>query len=151
VILVDANLLLYAANRDAPEHERARAWLDEQLNGTTRVGLPWPSLLAFIRIVTNPAILRRPVTPADAWRQVRDWLACEVAWIPLPGAGHADVLGKLLEERFVTSRLAPDAHLAALATEHGLTLCSTDGDFARFPRLRWENPLGAAYDASKRR
>ena len=151
MILVDANLLLYAANRDAPEHERARAWLDEQLNGTTRVGLPWPSLLAFIRIVTNPVILRRPVMAADAWRQVRDWLGCEVAWIPLPGAGHADVLGKLLEEPFVTSRLVPDAHVAALAIEHGLTLCSTDGDFARFPGLRWENPLGAAYDAPKGR
>ena len=141
MILVDANLLVYAANRAAPEHDAAREWLDGRLNGTARVGLPWPSLLAFVRIVSNPAILRQAVTPAAAWRQVREWLACEPAWVPLPGATHAEVLGDLLDARFVTSRVVPDAHLAALAIEHGLTLCSTDGDFARFPGVRWENPL----------
>lgn len=144
MILVDANLLVYAANRDAPEHELAQSWLDERLNGTARVGLPWPSILAFVRIVSNPAILRRPVTVADAWRQVREWLACEVVWIPLPGEAHADLLGRFLELRIITSRLVPDAHLAALAVEHGLTLCSTDGDFAKLPGLKWENPLSAA-------
>jgi toxin-antitoxin system PIN domain toxin len=143
VILVDANLLLYAANRDAPEHGRARGWLDERLNGSTQVGLPWPSLLAFVRIASNPAIMRTPVTPGAAWGQVRQWLGCEVAWIPLPGATHPDVLARLLDGELVTSRLVPDAHLAALAIEHGLTLCSTDGDFSRFPGLRWENPLAA--------
>ena len=143
MILVDANLLLYAANRDAPEHDAARAWLDERLNGTARVGLPWPSLLAFTRIASNPAIVRRAVTPAEAWRQVRDWLDCETAWIPLPGARHAEVMSELLEPRSIASRLVPDAHLAALAIEHGLTLCSTDGDFARFRGLKWENPLAA--------
>ena len=143
MILVDANLLLYAANRDAPEHEAARSWLDERLNGTARVGVPWPSMLAFVRMASNPTIVRRHVTPAEAWRQVREWLACEAAWIPLPGPSHADVLGQLLERPFVTSRLVPDAHLAALAIEHGLTLCSTDGDFAKFPGLKWENPLAA--------
>lgn len=141
MILVDANLLVYAANRAAPEHEDARQWLDGRLNGIVRVGLPWPSLLAFVRIVSNPAILQRPVTPAEAWRQAREWLACEVVWIPLPGARHAEVLEGLLRHRFVTSRLVPDAHLAALAIEHGLTLYSTDGDFAKFPSLKWENPL----------
>jgi toxin-antitoxin system PIN domain toxin len=141
VILVDANLLLYAANRAAPEHPVARRWLDGRLNGSARVGLPWPSILAFVRIASNPAIVRRPVAPPAAWRQVRDWLACEAAWIPLPGDRHADVLGPLLAPPFVTSRLVPDAHLAALAIEHGLTLCSTDGDFAKFPGLKWENPL----------
>lgn len=144
MILVDANLLLYAANRDAAEHDAARAWLDERLNAGSRVGLPWPSLLAFVRIASNPVVVRRPVTPADAWRQVREWLAAESVWIPLPGAEHADALGRLLELTAVTSRLVPDAHLAALAIEHGLTLCSTDGDFARFPGLKWENPLAAS-------
>jgi toxin-antitoxin system PIN domain toxin len=143
VILVDANLLLYAANRAAPEHEAARAWLDERLNGTARVGLPWPSILAFVRIASNPSIIRRPVTAAEAWRQVLDWLACDPAWIPLPGERHAELLGHFLHQPFMTSRLVPDAHLAALAIEHGLTLCSTDGDFSRFPRLKWENPLEA--------
>ena len=143
MILVDANLLLYAANRDAAEHAIARSWLDERVNGASRVGLPWSSLLAFVRIASNPTVVRRPVTPAEAWRQAREWLACESVWVPLPGPGHADALGRLLELTAVTSRLVPDAHLAALAIEHGLTLCSTDGDFARFPGLKWENPLAA--------
>jgi toxin-antitoxin system PIN domain toxin len=146
VILVDANLLVYAANHAAPEHERARPWLDLHLSGTARIGLPWPSLRAFVRIVSNPAILRNPVTPGEAWRQVKDWLECEAAWIPLPGARHADILGALLDDAMMASRLAPDAHLAALAIEHGLTLCSTDGDFARFHGVRWENPLAARSD-----
>ena len=143
MILVDANLLLYAANRDAPEHDVARSWLDERLNGTVRVGLPWPSILAFVRIASNPAILQRAVTPAVAWRQVQQWLARDVVWIPLPGAAHVPVLTAFVEQRVMSSRLVPDAHLAALAIEHGLTLCSTDGDFARFPGLKWENPLAA--------
>jgi toxin-antitoxin system PIN domain toxin len=143
VILVDANLLVYAANHAAPEHDRARSWLDSQLSGTARVGLPWPSLLAFVRIVSNPAILRSPVAPREAWRQVQEWLTCEAAWVPLPGEQHAALLGTLLDDSLVTSRLVPDAHLAALAIEHGLTLCSTDGDFGRFPGLKWENPLAA--------
>jgi toxin-antitoxin system PIN domain toxin len=143
VIIVDANLLVYAANRSAPEHEHARPWLDERLNGSVRVGLPWPSLLAFVRIVSNPAVLRNPVLPVEAWHQVEDWLDCDPAWVPLPGTRHTEVLGELLAASFMTSRLVPDAHLAALAIEHGLTLCSTDGDFARFPGLKWENPLAA--------
>lgn len=143
MILVDANLLVYAANQSAPEHEPARIWLDDRLSGTARVGLPWPSILAFVRIVSNPAILRNPVSPAEAWHQVHAWLSCDAAWVPLPGARHGELLGELLHASFMTSRLVPDAHLAALAIEHGLTLCSTDGDFARFPRLNWENPLAA--------
>ncbi len=141
MILVDVNLLLYAANHDAPEHDLAQSWLDERLNGPARVGMPWPSLLAFVRIAGNPAIVRRTVAPVDAWRQVLQWLECDNVWIPLPGAAHVDVLTTLLDRRVVTSRLVPDAHLAALAIEHGLTLCSTDGDFAKFPGLKWENPL----------
>ena len=141
MILVDANLLVYAANHAAPEHDQARTWLDDQLSGTAQVGLPWPSLLAFTRLVTNPAILRKPASPTDAWRQVEEWLACEVVWSPVPTARHAEVLGPLVRARFMTSRLVPDAHLAALAIEHGLTLCSTDGDFARFAGLTWRNPL----------
>ncbi len=143
MILVDANLLLYAVNRGAPEHEAARSWLDEQLNGAGRVGLPWSSLLAFVRLASNPVILRRAVTPADAWRQVEEWLSCDSAWIPAPGPEHAEILGGLLGQPWMTSRLVPDAHLAAIAIEHGLALCSTDGDFARFPRVRWRNPLAA--------
>jgi len=141
VILVDANLLVYAANLDAPEHDAAHAWLDDRLNGTVRVGLPWASLLAFVRLVSNPAVVRYPVTPHEAWAQVEEWLSCDQVWNPLPTPRHADVLGPLLGIPLMTSRLVPDADLAALAIEHGLTLCSSDGDFARFPGLKWENPL----------
>jgi toxin-antitoxin system PIN domain toxin len=143
VILVDANILLYAANREAPERDAARNWLDEQLNGTVRVGLPWPSLLAFVRVASNPVVFRSAGTPRDAWRQVDAWLGCAPAWIPLPGERHAEILRRLLDDPLMTSRLVQDAHLAALAIEHVLTLCSTDGDFSRFPGLRWMNPLAA--------
>jgi toxin-antitoxin system PIN domain toxin len=141
MILIDANLLLYAANHSSPDHENALAWLDEKLNGSVRVGLPWPSLLAFVRLASNPSVLKKPVSPYAAWRQVEAWLSSEVAWVPGPGEHHAAILGKLLADRAMTSRLVPDAHLAALAIEHGVTLCSTDGDFARFAGLRWQNPL----------
>jgi toxin-antitoxin system PIN domain toxin len=138
VILVDANLLLFATNLRAPEHERAKQWLDRRLSGFARVGLPWPSLLAFVRLATNPTVFPQVLTPATAWEQVLTWLGAGVVWIPGPGDRHADILGALMSSRLVT-----DAHLAALAIEHGLTLCSTDGDFAKFPGLKWENPLAA--------
>jgi toxin-antitoxin system PIN domain toxin len=144
MILVDANLLIYAANRDAPEHGQARQWLDDRLNSHEAVGLPWASLVGFVRLASNPAVLRHAVKPAAAMRQAREWLACAPAWIPQPGSEHAEILSRLLELPSMTARLVPDAHLAALAIEHGLILCSTDGDFARFPGLRWQNPLAAA-------
>jgi uncharacterized protein len=141
VILVDANILIYSHVDTFAQHEPARAWLDDQLNGSTRVGLPWFSLLAFLRLVTNPRVFERPEPMADAWRQVRAWLAREIAWVPQPTERHADHLDKFLALRGVHANLVLDAHLAALALEHGLTLCSSDGDFARFPALRWLNPL----------
>jgi uncharacterized protein len=141
MILVDVNLLLYATNVSASQHRAAREWLDRRLSDTHRVGLPWTSLLGFLRLATSARVITRPLTMAAAWRQVLQWLACEPAWIPSPTERHADVLGKLLAEPSVYGNLVPDAHLAALAMEHGLTLCSTDGDFARFPDLKWLNPL----------
>jgi toxin-antitoxin system PIN domain toxin len=141
VILVDANLLVYARASSLAQHERARDWLDQQLNGAGPLGLPWSSLVAFLRLVTNPRVFERPEPIAEAWRQVLAWLDCETVWIPQPAERHAELLGQLLALPGVHANLVPDAHLAALAMEHGLTLCSTDGDFARFPRLRWMNPL----------
>lgn len=139
MILVDANLLIYASAPETPQHDAARAWLDERINGPARVGLPWPSLLAFMRIVSNPRLFER-ASLAHARAQVEDWLSQPSTWIPSPTEAHAATLEGLLEgER--SHRLVPDAHLAALALEHGLLLCSSDGDFARFPGLRWENPL----------
>jgi uncharacterized protein len=141
VILVDANILVYAHVESLVQHERARRWLDTVLNGTSRVGLPWPSLLGFLRLVTNPRVFQRPASMADAWTQVCDWLDVDVAWIPQPTDRHKDVFAALLAAPGMQANLVPDAHLAALAIEHGLVLCSTDGDFGRFVTLRWQNPL----------
>ncbi len=132
---------MYAHVAGFAQHERARSWLDERLNGSARVGLPWPSLLAFLRLVTNPRVFERPAASRAAWQQVEEWLDCDAAWIPAPTERHREVLGRLLTDGTVRANLIPDAHLAALAIEHGLILTSTDGDFARFPELRFENPL----------
>lgn len=141
MILVDANLLVYAHVSSFTQHGKARAWLEEKLNGIAAVGLPWPSLLSFLRLVTNPRVFQTPVSVAEAWSRVEGWLANPGVWIPLPTERHREVLGPLLTSAAQKANLVADAHLAALALEHGLTLCSTDGDFARFPGLRWENPL----------
>lgn len=140
-MLIDTNVLVYAHVADLPEHEHARAWLDRHLNGPAPVGLPWPSLVAFLRLVTNPRVFRRPEPMVEAWRQVNAWIAQPPAWIPQPTERHGEVLGKLVEQEGIRGNLVPDAHLAALAIEHGLTLCSTDGDFARFRGLKWLNPM----------
>ena len=141
MILVDANILIYAHVESFVQHRPARDWLDQQLNGSARVGLPWVSLLAFLRLVTNPRVFGRPETITDAWAQVRAWLSCEPVWIPEPTDRHTGLLEELIMQPGIQANLVPDAHLAALALEHGLTLCSTDGDFARFQMLRWVNPL----------
>lgn len=141
MILIDANILVYAHVGSFAQHKLAREWLDHQLSSLVRVGLPWSSLLAFLRLVTNPRIFERPEPMDEAWGQVMSWLACEAAWVPEPTDRHAELLGSLLALPGIHGNLVPDAHLAALALEHGLTLCSADGDFSRFPRLRWENPI----------
>jgi len=141
VILVDSNLLVYAHVGSFPQHARAREWLDQRLNGVAPVGLPWPSLLGFLRLITNPRIFARPRSMTAAWGQVMSWLDCDPVWIPGPTEKHQQILEPLLAAIGGRSNLVPDAHLAALALEHGLILCSTDGDFARFHNLRWENPL----------
>lgn len=142
MILVDLNLLLYASvGSFGQEHEAAHRWLDGRLNGPNRVGIPWESLLGFVRLITNPRIFEPAETMASAWGHVQDWIDRDNVWIPQPTPRHAEVLGALLGTHGICAKLVPDAHLAALAIEHGLTLCTTDGDFARFPNLRWENPL----------
>jgi uncharacterized protein len=141
VILVDANLLVYAHVSSTVAHGKARKWLDERLNASSQVAMPWPSLLAFVRLVSNPRVFSRPLAVAQAWAQVESWLAVPSVWIPQPTERHREVLAPLLANATFRSNLVPDAHLAALAIQHGLTLCSADGDFARFAGLRWENPL----------
>jgi toxin-antitoxin system PIN domain toxin len=141
VILVDANLLVYASSAAFPQHAKARFWLDTALSGDVRVGMPWPSLLAFLRLTTNRRMFDQPMTMPEAWRQVEAWLGAEVAWIPTPTERHADILARLIAQPGVRGNLVHDADLAALAIGHGLELCSADGDFARFKGLRWSNPL----------
>ena len=141
MILIDANLLVYAHVASFPQHSKARVWLDSRINAAAPVGLPWPSLLAFARIVSNPRIFDRPTTVSAAWRQVESWLATESVWVPLPTERHQQFLGPLIASAEGRANLVPDAHLAALAIEHGLVLCSTDGDFARFEGLEWQDPL----------
>jgi toxin-antitoxin system PIN domain toxin len=143
MILVDANLLLYAKVRDFPQHELAKAWLDERLNDVTGVGLPWQSLLAFVRLASNPRIFQRPLPASEAWVQVEEWLACRNVWVPEPTERHGEFLRSLLGAVGNRSNLIPDAHLAALTMEYGLILCSSDADFSRFEGLRWRNPLSA--------
>lgn len=139
-MLLDANLLLYAVNRADQRHHVAEAWVSEQLNGPTRVGLPWQSLVAFLRISTHPRAFERPLAPSTAWDRVSDWLTAPAAWIPQPGPDYPRILGELMA-REAPGNLVPDAALAALAIEHGVTLYSADADFARFDGLRWGNPL----------
>lgn len=140
-MILDANLLLYARDETSPSHDAARNWLTTQLNGTRRVGLPWQTLGAFLRISTHPRIMREPLSAAAAWAQVQAWLEVQTVWTPHPGPGYARILGDLVERHDLTGNLVPDAQLAALAIEHGLTVCSTDTDFARFHEARWLNPL----------
>jgi len=140
LILLDANLLVYAHTPESPRRERAGAWLEEVLNGSGKVGLPWPTLLAFARLMGNPAVVRNPVPLSQSWLRVNQWLALSQTWIPLPGDRHPRILTRLLDGES-RADIVTDAHLAALAIEHGLTVCSSDRDFSRFDGLRWENPL----------
>lgn len=140
-MLVDANILVYAHDEASPQHARAHGWLESALNGTERVGIPWPSVLAFLRLMTNPRVAASPLTIREAWAHVTSWFASPGAWVPHPTSRHAEVLGRLLVDLDLSSRLVTDAHLAALALEHGLVVCSADSDFARFPGVRWHNPV----------
>ena len=140
-MLVDANILLFAVDEDSRFHAVAAAWLTEQLNGYARVGLPWQSLTAFLRISTHPRASAHPLSPAQAWEHVEDWLSAEAAWIPQPTERHTELLGSLITSYDLRGNLVSDAALAGLALEHGLTVCSADTDFARFREIRWHNPL----------
>jgi toxin-antitoxin system PIN domain toxin len=144
VILVDINLLLYATIPQFPQHPAARKWFEGRLGGLESVGLPWASLLGFLRVATNARAFKRPLSIATAWERAMLWCSADTVWIPQPTERHVEVLGALLSTTGAHGDLVPDAHLAALAIEHGLTLCSTDGDFARFSGLRWENPINGS-------
>ena len=140
-MLVDANILLYAVDETSPFHERARDWMEETLNGSRRVGLPWASLTAFLRIVTNPRALADPLAPAEAWALVDAWLDAPTVWVPTPGRGHREILGRLVGDLDLRANLIPDAVLAATATEYGCEVVTLDRDFARFEKVKHRRPL----------
>lgn len=142
MILVDTNLLLYAVDEASPRHESARSWLERRLNGPVGVGLPWQVLNGFARLISNPRVCPNPMPVAGAWAIVEEWLALDVTFAPEPTRRHREILSGLMPT-VTRAELIPDAHLAALAIEYGLVLCSTDSDFERFPDLAWENPLAA--------
>jgi toxin-antitoxin system PIN domain toxin len=139
--ILDANLLLYAYNADAPQQPMAAQWLGKLLASGEMVALPWATIWAFIRISTNSRIWSNPRPASEAFAIVREWLA-QPGVIPLqPGPLHAEILEKLVTDHGATGPMVTDAVLAALAMEHGALLASTDQDFRRFPDLRWLNPL----------
>ncbi|MDP9342556.1 MAG: type II toxin-antitoxin system VapC family toxin [Actinomycetota bacterium] len=143
MILIDANILLYAYDASSPQHKRARVWLEQALSGEDDVRIALLSLLAFLRISTNPAVFERPLQPEDAIEIVRSWLAQPGVGVAEPSGRHWTVLAGLAQAGRARGPLLMDAHLAALAMEHGSMLCTTDRDFARFPQLRFRDPLGA--------
>lgn len=141
MILVDANLLIYAVNRDAPLHDRARVWMEQAISGRETIALPWIVLLAFLRLTTRPGLFRRPLPVATALDLVGAWLERESVIALHPGPKHYQILRDLLLKGGTGGNLTSDAHLAALAIENGAKLCSLDDDFSRFDRLDWFNPL----------
>ena len=141
MILPDINVLIHAHNTGSPRHEAARTWWDTALGGTEGIGLAWVTILGFLRITTHRGVLGNPMTPADACSRIEEWLALPHVHIPVPAEGHFSRLRANLENLGTAGNLTTDAHLATLAMERGYTLCSTDTDFARFPGLKWRNPV----------
>ena len=139
--LLDANILLYAYHAGAPEHAACRRWLEEALGGWQPLLLPWTTILAFLRISTNPRIFRTPLTMAEAAAAVESWLGQPVVRLLQPTERHWETLSALLAGSQISGHFVTDADLAALALEHGATLCTTDRDFSRFPGLKLLNPL----------
>lgn len=140
MILVDANVLIYAVDADSAHHQAARRWLETALSGTESVGLAWVVILAFLRLTTRPGILRRPMSLERSLSFVDEWLAQPYVRAVGPGDGHWPILRKLLRETGTAGNLTSDAHLAALALEHGASICSTDADFGRFPGVDRVDP-----------
>lgn len=141
MILVDANLLLYAYDSSSRDHARSRAWLEEALSSPDPVAFAWVTILAFLRISTNPRALARPLAIDESIAIVSSWLAQPCVVVLDPGERHWDVLVKVLGPGQARGPLVMDAHLAALAIEHGATLATCDRDFTRFDGLRLVNPL----------
>lgn len=141
MILIDASVLLYAYDSSSPRHEAARGWLEDTFSQPEPVGLSWPAIVAFLRITTNSRAMDHPFSLDQACAAVSLWLERPSVTILVPGERHPEILRKLIIEGQAFGPLVMDADLAALAIEHGATLCTTDKDFTRFPGLRTLNPL----------
>jgi hypothetical protein len=141
VKLPDVNLFLYAYDASSPRQPAAQKWLEEALSGNETVALAWAVLVGFIRLSTNPAVFSNPIAVETAIAFVEQWLAQPTCTVVEPTDRHVPVLRDLLGGLGTAGNLTSDAHLAALAIEHGATLCSCDVDFSRFPGLRWVDPL----------
>lgn len=139
--MIDANLLIYAVNEQSPLHRKAKAWLETTLSGPETVGLSWTVLLAFLRLTTRAGVFKSPLTVDSSLDVIDSWLNQPAVVTVEPTAQHFRILRDLIAPLGTGGNLTSDAHLAALAVEHGAILCSTDADFARFPRVRWRNPL----------
>ena len=139
--LVDLNILLYAINGDSPHHRVARKWIDDTIGGPETVAIPWIVILGFLRLATSRHIFTKPLAPEDAIDVVDGWLGRANVVALYPGPEHWRILKSLVAGAGTAGNLTTDAHLAALAIEHGCELCSTDADFGRFPQLAWINPL----------
>lgn len=142
MILPDVNLFLYAVDRTSPRHAAAKAWVESVLSAPETVALPWSVLTAFVRLSTHAAVFDQPLTVEQAFDLIDGWLAQPSVIVVHPGDRHHVVMRELLEPLGTAGNLVQDAHLAALAREHGATLASSDHDFARFAGLRWVDPLG---------
>jgi uncharacterized protein len=140
VILVDANLLLYAYDTSSQHHEKARTWLERTIVDED-VGLALTTLLAFVRIASGPAVFERPLTVAEAVAIVQEWLALRTVSLVEPTRRHWALLSEIAVAGQARGPLVMDAHLAVLAIEHGAVLYTTDRDFARFDGLRWRDPI----------
>jgi toxin-antitoxin system PIN domain toxin len=141
MIVPDVSLLVYAHNEADPDHAAARRWWEDLLSGVTPVGLPWVSAAGFVRLMTHPRVLADPMPVAHATLQVRRWLERPNVIVLQPGARFGELFFGYLERLGAAGNLTTDAQLAALAVEHQAELHSADADFARFPGLRWRNPL----------
>ncbi len=141
MILVDANILLYAEDSLHPRSRQAREWWDDQLSGTGVICLCWIVLSAFIRIGTNPRVFEQPLSLEQALSRIQSWLDQPCTRIIRPTQRHWTVYRQMLIDGQAVANLVTDAYLAALAVEHGCELASTDSDFSRFPKLKWRNPL----------
>lgn len=139
--VVDLNLLIYAINSDAPNHERARDWWERAVGGDESIGLAWVVLLGFVRLTTRTGLLPRPLSLVQVTNVIDEWLAQPVTVELVPGERHWSIVKALLGPVGAAGNLTTDAHLAALAIEQGATLCTSDRDFARFEGLKYENPL----------